>query len=333
MKKILIITLMCLPLFGYSQIITEKDVKDWGYGEKKLKKAPKKIYVKDFFVNYQVLSSNSETATNSDLGTSKAMMSVGLTGLETEDFQEITDTAYERLVKKLSDAGYEIVSSEEAGKTEMFQDYTKVAGGTPSQAQIIGYISTAPTGFDFYVKKVTNKGKTKSAFFDVTPKLSKQLGDIPVLEASVNFQFVSIEGSSFAGAAKMKGKVDFVLAATGVGTSAEGIFGSKMQTTPTIERVVWKGGAAGAGALSVIQFSPKDNISIEGVVESKKFKEYVSNSAYQPSYAGIVLTKDKKIEVSHQVKADREAYKAKSLQALNEYLDQMIQKLIESSNG
>ena len=128
----------------------------------------------------------------------------------------------------------------------------------------------------------------------------------------------------------MKGNVDFVLAATAIGTSSEGFFGSKIETSPTIERVVWKGGAVGAGALSIIQFSPKSDISIEGVVEQKKFKEYVSSNSYKPSYANIVITQ---IEVSHQVKADRDAYKTKSLQALNEYLDQMIQKLIDSANG
>ncbi|MFQ3213021.1 MAG: hypothetical protein ACI9L9_002050 [Marivirga sp.] len=59
MKKLLIIILICMPFLGYRQIVTEKNVKDWGYGEKKLKKAPKKVYVQGFFVNYQVLSSNS----------------------------------------------------------------------------------------------------------------------------------------------------------------------------------------------------------------------------------------------------------------------------------
>ncbi|MFQ3213023.1 MAG: hypothetical protein ACI9L9_002048 [Marivirga sp.] len=167
----------------------------------------------------------------------------------------------------------------------------------------------------------------------MTPKLPQQLGDLPVFEANVNFQFVTIDGNSFANAAKMKGKVDFVLAATGVGTSSEGIFGSKIETSPTIERVVWKGGAAGARALTIIQFSPKGDISIKGVVEDKKFKKYVSNSAFGPFYSSIVIFLDKKIEVSHQVKADRAAYKEKALQALNEYLDQMIQKLIDSANG
>ncbi|MFQ3213022.1 MAG: methionine synthase II (cobalamin-independent) [Marivirga sp.] len=65
------------------------------------------------------------------------MMSVGLTGSETANFQEITNAAYQRMVKKLTDCGFEIVSSEEAGQAEMFQDYTKMIGGTPSQAQII----------------------------------------------------------------------------------------------------------------------------------------------------------------------------------------------------
>jgi len=332
MKKLILLFILCIPLLTNAQLVTEKSLKDWGYGERKLKKAPKKIYLKNFSVNYQVLSSNSEVATNKDFNRSKAMMSVGLTGLETEDFQEITNKAYARAVGKLEAAGFEIVSADEASSIEFFEDYTRISGGTPSQAQIIGYISTAPNDFDFFVKRVTKKGKAKSNFFDITPKVSKQLGDIPVFETNVSFQFVTIDGSSFAGAAKMKGKVDYVLAATGIGTSAEGIFGSKIETSPTISRVVWKGGAAGAGALSIVQVSPKKDIPIEGVVEKKKFKEYVNAGAsYNPSYSSLVMSKE--IEVSHQVKADREAYKAKTLQALNEYLDMVVEKFIENANG
>lgn len=240
-----------------------------------------------------------------------------------------------RVVKKLQDAGIEIVSSEEAGQTEFYSDWTKITGGTPSKAQLIGYVSTAPTNFDYYVKKVTNKGKNKRTFLDTTPALSKDLGDIPVFEANISFQFVTIEGNSsyVTDATKMKGTVNYQLPESAIAKSAEGVFGSKIEVSPVVARIVWKGGMNGAGANSILSYSPKGGVEIPGVMEEKKFKEYVTpDRSYNTNWAGVSYTNDKELEVSHQVKADPEAFKAKTQQALNEYLSLVVDNFIASLN-
>lgn len=333
MKKTIYLFLLCaFSLVSHAQLVTEKNLKDWGYGEKKLQKAPKRIFINQFFVNYQLMSSSSTTSVT---GSTSAEMAVGMSGMELEDFQLITDNSYKKVVDKLTKAGFEIVTADEAQKTEMLSDWQRLPGGTPSKAQLMGYVSTAPNNFDFFMKRVDKKGKGKGTFFDSTPKLSKELGDIPVFEAAVNFQFVSLEGSSsyLVESSKMKGTVDYKLTATAVAQSSEGIFGGKIETAPSIVRIVWKGGAPGAGALAMVQVSPKGDISIPGVVEKKKFKEYVSAPTnYSNYYNGFLTIDSKEVNVTHMVKADREAYISKTQEALDQYLDYVVTKFIDNAN-
>ncbi len=159
------------------------------------------------------------------------------------------------------------------------------------------------------------------------------MGDIPVFEANVNFQYVTIEGETyFNDATKMKGVVNYQIPQTAIAKSAEGIFGAKIETNPTMVRFVWKGGLAGAGALSILAMTPKNKIEIPGVMEQRKFKEYASpNVSYNTSYSSMVSRKE--IEVTHQVKADRAAFKLKTQQALNEYLSAVVDAFIANSNG
>jgi hypothetical protein len=228
------------------------------------------------------------------------------------------------------------VTADEAQKTEMFSDWQRISGGNPSKAQLMGFVSTAPNDYDFFMKKIDFSGKAKSTFFDSTQKLSKELGEIPVFESDVNFQFVRLEGSSsyLTESSKMKGTVDYQLVTSAVAQSSEGIFGAKMETVPSLIRIVWKGGAAGAGALAMVQVSPKSDISIPGAVENKKFKEYVTPSVnYLNYYNGFLSIDGKEVRVTHMVKADRDAYVRKTEEALDQYLDYAVSKFIENANN
>lgn len=332
MKNYLLILAFLVCTLAQAQIVTDKNISDNSYGEKKLKDAPKKIYLNQFFVNYQLVAASSEASAG---GKTRAEMAVGMVGVDIDVMQEITNNAYSMVVKKLQDAGLEIVSSDEAAQTEFYSDWIKMTGGTPSKAQLIGYVSTVPAGFDYYVKKIDNNGKTKGTFLDTTPKLSKEMGDIPVFEANISFQFVTIEGNSsyVTDATKMKGVVNYQLPESAIAKSAEGVFGSKIQVSPVVARIVWKGGMNGSGANTILSYSPKGGVQIPGVMEDKKFKEYVTpDRSYNATYAGVSYTNDKELEVSHQVKADPVAYKEKTQQALNEYLSLVVDNFIASLN-
>jgi hypothetical protein len=331
MKNTLLIFAFFVCTIANGQLVTSKNLSDNSYGEKKLKDAPKKIYLNQFNVNYQLIAASSEASAG---GKTRAEMAVGMTGVEISDMQEITDNAYAMVVKRLTDAGIEIVTSDVAEKTDFYSDWTKTQGGTPTKAQLLGYVTTAPTGFDYFYKSMNKDGKTKGSFIvDTTPKLSKDLGDIPVFEANISFQFVTIEGNSsyVTDATKMKGVVQYQIPEVAIAKSAEGLLGSKIETSRIAARIVWKGGMNGSGANTILSYSPKGGIEIPGVMEEKKFKEYVApDVSYNTTYNGVAYTNDKELEVSHQVKADRAAYKAKTQQALNEYLSMVVDNFLAS---
>jgi hypothetical protein len=111
------------------------------------------------------------------------------------------------------------------------------------------------------------------------------------------------------------------------------VFGSKIEVSSVVARIVWKGGMNGSGANTILSYSPNGGVEIPGVMEEKKFKEYVTpDVSYNTTYQGVAYTNDKELEVSHQVKADPAAFKAKTQQALNEYLSLVVDNFIASLN-
>ncbi|MEQ9439591.1 MAG: hypothetical protein RIG62_11115 [Cyclobacteriaceae bacterium] len=338
MKKfitsIALLSLMAFTSAPIDSFVSEKTLQKTGYGEKKMKKAPKKVFINSFFVNYQLVAG---ARASSATGSSKTGMTVALDGVDSDQLQEVTNKAYQRFVKKLQDNGYQIILADEAGKVEVFADWEKVQGGTPSKAQLTGYLSTAPADYEFFVKRITKKGKNKRNFLDNAPKLSKQLDDAVVFEGAFNFQYVELDASSnyLVESTKVKAKVNFKMPASAVAQSEKGLLGQgSVATSPTIARFVYKGKAAGLGAESMIAYSPKKDIEIPGVIEKKKFKEYTANPNHPystPSYYGVMMEKD--VKVSHRVQADTEAYLKSAEESLNAYLDFMLERFLESAAG
>ncbi len=330
----MLLVLAAFTMAPVEPLITEKSLSKSGYGEKKMKKAPKKVFINSFFVNYQLIAGAQATSIS---GHSKTGMTVALNGVEANQLQEVTNKAYQRFTKKLKDNGYEIVTADKAGETELYTDWQRLQGGTPSKAQLVGYLSTAPADYDFFVKRVTKKGKSKRGFgiIDSAPKLSKQLDDAVVFEGVFNFQYVMLDASYnyLMESSKVKAKVNFEMPTVAAAQSKEGWAGQGSgETSPTLARFVYKGRAPGLGAESIIAYSPKKDIDIPGVIEEKKFKEYTANpnTPYSNS-ASLGILVDEEVKVSHWVQADTEAYLAKAEESLNGYLDFMVEKLLDSS--
>ena len=329
---LMLFTLAAFITAPVEPLVTDKSLRKNGYGEKKMKKAPKKVFINSFFVNYQLMAG---ARASSATGASKTGMTVALDGVSADQLQAVTNKAYNRFVKKLKENGYEIVSADAAAKTEVYSDWERLSGGTPNQAQLVGFLSTAPGNYDFFVRRVTKKGKNKRNFFDIAPKISKQLDNTIVFEGVFNFQYVELDASSnyLMESSKVKAKVSFKMPATAVAQSQKGLLGQgHIATNPTMARFVYKGKAIGAGAESMISYSPKKDIEIPGVIEKKKFKEYTANPN-QPysNYASLGILVDKDVKVSHQVQADTEAYLKNAEEALNGYLDFMLTRLAESA--
>ena len=97
MKKLIYIALILFPFVVNAQIVTEKSVKISGNEAKKLDKAPKKVFFKEFNIGYQVIAQNS-TVSISGSNRDKVSITAGLDSkLVGEDFVAITNKAYEKV--------------------------------------------------------------------------------------------------------------------------------------------------------------------------------------------------------------------------------------------
>ncbi|GEM_PF-1433748 len=233
MKSLL--TIILLVMAGIFQpadpYISSKDY-DVGafHRSKQSSKSPKRIYIQKFRALFEVFeeasASTSGTTNNranraTTVSGTKTSMGVQLSGVDIPDFQKIVDDAYNDFVSQLEADGYEIISAEEAGKTDYYSGYTKLKGGASSTDQATGYVMVTPTGYDYWVKGVSNSGREKGTFVDTSSKLSQDLGDAYVAEATFVFPFVNLDASStsFANYASSKVKADINLRlAAAVGT-------------------------------------------------------------------------------------------------------------------
>lgn len=91
-------------------------------------------------------------------GDAKAELSVGLIGLTEADVQQITDKLYQDFINQIKAKNLQIISAEEASKADVYKDYVKMQGGKVSLAQLPGTMTSAPTGYEWYVKKVNKEG-------------------------------------------------------------------------------------------------------------------------------------------------------------------------------
>ncbi len=221
MKQLFTFTLILLGVSTLSaQQLEELEIKSNGYGEKKLKKAPKKIYVAEFEINYQLMANFSETAQGgrqiggSYRGDATATLLLGVPGIDENLLQENTDKMYNEYISQLKDAGFEVITPEDAGKTDLYADWTKLTGGTPSQAQNPGYIQTTPTGFSYYKQKIKKgRAKTSAFYYNQIIKLSKQLDNAIVSIVKLNIPvFEDAESGASKSLTKMVGGVAKVVA-------------------------------------------------------------------------------------------------------------------------
>ena len=206
MKQIKKILMICLLISGGSLMaqqiqLGEFKPKDTSFGLGKLKGKAKKVYIAAFNVNYQVYNEKQDfkqggsTLGGGFKGDALAEISVGLEGLTNQDVQKITDKLYADYVAQLKLKGLTIVTADEAAKTSVYDDFERLKGGEISLAQLPGTLSSAPSGYEYFVKRVDKSGKAKSGGFLGTtatlyPKLSSQLDDAIIAEVNMYVLFI-----------------------------------------------------------------------------------------------------------------------------------------------
>lgn len=335
MKTILSLSLTLLLGFSLAQAqyVTEKNVSPKGsYGENKLKKAPKKVFISNFSCYFHVVASASASSQGgrqmgggSYKSDTKTSMTVAVNGVDVEDFKAITNEVYKRFITKLKAEGYEIIPTEKGASLPVYEGWTLMDGGNVNYANIPGYVSVVPEGQKYFVKKVTEKGREKGAFLDKSPKISKGLDNAIVLDVNFAFPFIKMDANSsnMLGTSSVKAKTDFVLG------GAVGSDGMAMISEPSIVKFVY-GNPAGAAAESYLAYNVTEEISLPGVFVEEKFKERSAASS-TPAYYGIVFVDTEASAVTHQATCDPAKYREATIAVMNEYLDTALQGLLENS--
>ncbi|MGE0589607.1 MAG: hypothetical protein AB7O48_13610 [Cyclobacteriaceae bacterium] len=330
MKKLLTMFLALL-LAGAIHAQGPVEIKDVsGSGQKKFKKSPKRIYIAQFRVNYQLLYSQVEkeeggrTLGGGYRGDAKAGLTMAVQGIEASDLIEITDRIYNDYLTSFKNEGYEIVSIEEASKAKSFEDWERKIGGTLNEAQYPGYITSVPTGFEYFVKKTKDSGREKSSFVDNSLKIS---GDMNVTVVKINIVVPFVEDAE-SGASKALGKAVGGLAKVvlrpylriekdPVGTA--GTFSTDAALTQATYAYKESAGSMGATYLRL-----KSNLDIPGIFEDKKYKavESADTDLWGTQVGALTLfnVSDKYLAKTQPLPVDAQKYKQAVSLAASAYL-------------
>jgi hypothetical protein len=323
MKKIVFLgALWIASMITLAQTLTADDVTDKGsYGENKLKNMPRKVYIASFRTYFHVLASAEASSIGGSFkNNTKTSMVVAVKGVDTPDFIEITNTLYKKFTDDLRSKGFEILTADDAAKSDQYADWIRKEGGEVNYAQIPGYVSATPSGYSYFVKKEKKDGREKGSFLDKSTKISRDLDGAIIIEVSFAFPFVDMKtaSSNLAGFSSVKAKIDFELG------GAFGMDGATPLASPTQIKFVGSEGM-GKDAILLVNLKGDSFDSAAPVFKDKKFKEF--NTAmidYRPNYYGIIWKEEQQVKVSHYADCEGTLYKQETIRLGSEFTDQAL---------
>jgi hypothetical protein len=300
----ILLILLMLSVSAQLQTISPVSIKSDENGKGKQKKAPKKIYIADFRVNYQIMhiaqdfeAGDKNANDGYASGDIKVILAIALTGLSNEDLQGNTDFLYKQFTQKLKDKGYEIVGADAASGIKEFKGWERKTGGNLNKSQYKGFITSTPTGFEYYVKGTTSSGREKNTFTDNSAKISHQLDNVTVAKVNL-FLPMAENGESWGSSAFLQDALAKVVLETNLSLDDDIEFNTK------------GGGFAKTGVsfinseamglpTSMNVYSLKKPIEISGVIEKKKYKiQGMNQGSMAPFNAGPFYV----LEVNNVVK-------------------------------
>jgi hypothetical protein len=276
MKIIFSLLLMFFFSFtiGNAQTISELKIASTETGKGKLRKAPKKVYIADFKVFYQILyvaQEKKKARLYSDMivSATNAKLSMGLQGISEADLASNTDYLYQHVIQKLTTAGYQIVKPDEMAGIKEFKGWERKKGGGLSNAQFEGFLMSTPANFEYFVKGTKDDGREKNTFTDNSAKISFQGDNVTVLKINLVVPMAE-DGESYASAAFDLGGAK-VVGETALKLSKRAIYGKGISNAAGTSCSFINSEAMGLPT-TMCQYSLKDDLDIEGVMEKKKVK-------------------------------------------------------------
>ncbi len=346
MKKLLfLIAIMLAVGIASAQTVGTVEFKDAGYGQKKFKKAAKRVYIAQFRVVYQLMIDWSETAKGGRTlgggvrGNATSRLAIAVQGVEEDDLQEMTDKLYNDYVAKLQAGGYEVITADEAGKIDFYSEFERKSGGKLSQAQFPGYIMSVPAGYEYFVKRTDKKGRERKTFLDDSPKISVGLDGAVVAKVNYVVQFVKeaesagskMLGKTLGGIAKVVAETDYRLDKNGVAGGTT--FNVDVASTSASYCYATRKIAADAQAT----YRLKKTVPIDGVFEKKKYKavETAQSDIWGTDYGAIrVFSADNTFYENLQaIPVEKEKFKNGFLDAATKFMDATVKDFLSYTSN
>lgn len=321
-----------------SQTLGEFKPKDISYGIPKSKNATK-IYISDFSVNYQIYNEKSKFKQGGAQfgggykGDAKAEASVGLVGLTEEDVQQVTDKLYAEFVAKLKADGLTVITADEAAKTSTYSDFERLQGGKISLAQLPGTMTTHPTGFEFFVKRVDKSGKTKEGGLfgnnlSQHASLSSQLDNAIIADVDLYVLFVRDQDAFQGGGANVKIKTSLRLADQEaiIMTKDTGFRFKGQNTVSAVSSAVkFTHGKMGMGATTSFSGILDKPLQINGVIDDIKVTSFARGSAdilgTKTIYGTFFTPEDRSSETNKVVTVDSKKYANGVYEAASKFIN------------
>lgn len=328
-----------------AQELEKKSLSVIGVKPQNLAKAPKKVYINNFKIYYQMIAEAEKTVYGgrqfgggSYTGDATAKLAVGVEGLEPQDLQELTDQIYSSYISSLESNGLAVLSARDIQGIPFYEEHQRLDGPRINQEQVKGSLMVVPTGFSYYVKKVTKKGKEKSgglmgAVMNVNgnsagdfvsalyhkglPKVSKELEDAIVVDVAINVPSIYLDPKSKLGTAKVKGGPYLRV------QNARATYASGKSNKP---------GAAYPN--TAVELTLNKPLVINGVFKGEEFKAVATKSRTTvPSYATFFTVEDKSVELTNTIECDASVYKKKVGDAVSVFLNASLEKFSAGLSG
>lgn len=288
-KNLLALFLIAFCNSVEAQKIGKLETKEDSYKMKKLDEGEKKLYISSFTINFEFYKEAVDEKKAGGFGRSiknaaKAKAAVGLATLDRTAIQEKADQLYSEFVTDFKNKGYEIISAETAGQTDVYKGWNKQTGPEVKETDMTGILAVVPSGYSYYYKDRNAFSSKLAGFAKTAQNLSKELNDALIADVSLVYVF-SYEGNDWniGNAAKVKLLINYRLASSYTvsdeKTSTGGLtsmFDKSKQAVGLSTSIVLTRGKLSIGGSPESQFTGtlKKDLEIEGVLAKDKVEAY-----------------------------------------------------------
>jgi len=271
-----------------AQTLGEFKLKESGYKANKVGEGSKKIYISSFTINFEMYKEAVDKKSSGGFGrtvksAAKAKAAIGLGSLDKDAIQAKADQLYSEFVADFKSKGYEIISGEQAGKTEVYKGWKNAVGPSVFETDMTGILAVIPTGYSFYYKDRNAFSNKTAGFSNTEANLSKELGDALIADVSLVYVFSSLGTDwNLSNQANVKLFVNYRLANTytvsdeNTSGGVSSMFDKSKQSVGLASYVNFTRGKLSIGGSPEAQYlgSMKSDLEIDGVLKKEKVQAY-----------------------------------------------------------